>query len=154
MIKTSALKRVHFLRGWWCHDNDKLSLWQSDKYDGNRFHFQGVLQYQLKRMIQKMFLHIFALDLERYTSLENEYNHLVRFEISGHRKDSITLDHRRLNRVLNRHSRYPPLNMFAHWILESILLYIRNLEFQRKKKQVSSRQHSFYIQDCLKVYSP
>ncbi|XP_058622488.1 cation channel sperm-associated protein 2-like isoform X4 [Onychostoma macrolepis] len=58
-------------------------------------------------------------DLERYTSLENEYNHLVRFEISRHRKDSITLDQRRLNRVLNRHSRYPPLNMFAHWILES-----------------------------------
>lgn len=67
-------------------------------------------------------MHICVLDLERYTSLENEYNHLVRFEISGHRKDSITLDQRRLNRVLNRHSRYPPLNMFAHWILESILL--------------------------------
>ncbi|XP_058622490.1 cation channel sperm-associated protein 2-like isoform X6 [Onychostoma macrolepis] len=61
-------------------------------------------------------------DLERYTSLENEYNHLVRFEISRHRKDSITLDQRRLNRVLNRHSRYPPLNMFAHWILEKIIL--------------------------------
>lgn len=88
-------------------------------------------------------MHICVLDLERYTSLENEYNHLVRFEISRHRKDSITLDQRRLNRVLNRYSRYPPLNMFAHWILESILLYIRNLEFQKKKKQVISRQHSF-----------
>uniref|UniRef100_A0A673GB98 Cation channel sperm-associated protein 2-like n=1 Tax=Sinocyclocheilus rhinocerous TaxID=307959 RepID=A0A673GB98_9TELE len=72
-------------------------------------------------MIKKCFLHICVLDLERYTSLENEYNHLVRFEISRHRKDSITLEQRRLNRVLNRHSRYPPLNMFAHWILESSL---------------------------------
>ncbi|XP_016306606.1 cation channel sperm-associated protein 2-like isoform X3 [Sinocyclocheilus anshuiensis] len=61
-------------------------------------------------------------DLERYTSLANEYNHLVRFEISRHRKDSITLEQRRLNRVLNRHSRYPPLNMFTHWILEKIIL--------------------------------
>ncbi|XP_043084780.1 cation channel sperm-associated protein 2-like [Puntigrus tetrazona] len=58
-------------------------------------------------------------DLERYTSLENEYNHLVKFEISYHRRKNITLEQRRLNRVLNRHSRYPPLNMFAHWILES-----------------------------------
>ncbi|XP_026058457.1 cation channel sperm-associated protein 2 isoform X1 [Carassius auratus] len=58
-------------------------------------------------------------DLERYTSLENEYNHLVRFEISRHRKENITLEQRRLNRVLNRHSRYPPINMFAQWILES-----------------------------------
>ncbi|XP_042608604.1 cation channel sperm-associated protein 2 isoform X2 [Cyprinus carpio] len=63
-------------------------------------------------------------DLERYTSLENEYNHLVRFEISHHRKDNITLEQRRLNRVLNRHSRYPPLNMFANWILEIYVLEI------------------------------
>uniref|UniRef100_A0A671P351 Cation channel sperm-associated protein 2-like n=1 Tax=Sinocyclocheilus anshuiensis TaxID=1608454 RepID=A0A671P351_9TELE len=74
-----------------------------------------------KIMIKTNFLHICVLDLERYTSLANEYNHLVRFEISRHRKDSITLEQRRLNRVLNRHSRYPPLNMFTHWILESSL---------------------------------
>ncbi|XP_059391871.1 cation channel sperm-associated protein 2-like isoform X3 [Carassius carassius] len=63
-------------------------------------------------------------DLERYTSLENEYNHLVRFEISRHRKENITLEQRRLNRVLNRHSRYPPMNMFAQWILEIYVLEI------------------------------
>ncbi|KAI2648322.1 Cation channel sperm-associated protein 2 [Labeo rohita] len=57
-------------------------------------------------------------DQERYTSLENEYDHLVRFDVRRQKKDNITLEQRRLNRILNRHSRYPPLNMFAHWILE------------------------------------
>ncbi|RXN17237.1 cation channel sperm-associated 2 isoform X1 [Labeo rohita] len=60
-------------------------------------------------------------DQERYTSLENEYDHLVRFDVRRQKKDNITLEQRRLNRILNRHSRYPPLNMFAHWILESSL---------------------------------
>ncbi|KAK2867279.1 hypothetical protein Q8A67_025396 [Cirrhinus molitorella] len=60
-------------------------------------------------------------DQERYTSLENEYDHLVKFDTRRQKKENITLEQRRLNRVLNRHSRYPPLNMFAHWILESNL---------------------------------
>uniref|UniRef100_A0A672PF72 Cation channel sperm-associated protein 2-like n=1 Tax=Sinocyclocheilus grahami TaxID=75366 RepID=A0A672PF72_SINGR len=100
-------------------------------------------------MIKKCFLHICVLDLERYTSLENEYNHLVRFEISRHRKDSITLEQRRLNRVLNRHSRYPPLNMFTHWILESILLYIRDLVFQKKSKFKAAQFLNFYVLEII-----
>ncbi|XP_051975482.1 cation channel sperm-associated protein 2-like isoform X3 [Xyrauchen texanus] len=62
-----------------------------------------------------------VIDPERYRRLRKEDNHLVRFEINPQRPDIITTEKRRLNRVLNRHAKFPPLKMFAHWILESDL---------------------------------
>ncbi|XP_030621085.1 cation channel sperm-associated protein 2-like [Chanos chanos] len=38
--------------------------------------------------------------------------------MSPQREGIITEEDRRLGRLRNRHNRYPPLNMFAHWILE------------------------------------
>uniref|UniRef100_A0A673ZC09 Cation channel sperm associated 2 n=1 Tax=Salmo trutta TaxID=8032 RepID=A0A673ZC09_SALTR len=57
---------------------------------------------------------------ENYTSLMGKDTHqLVRFEISPQRDSTITMDRRRQGRLENLHANYPPLNMFAHWILES-----------------------------------
>uniref|UniRef100_A0A8L0DS96 Cation channel sperm associated 2 n=1 Tax=Oncorhynchus mykiss TaxID=8022 RepID=A0A8L0DS96_ONCMY len=57
---------------------------------------------------------------ENYTSLMGKDTHqLVRFEISPQRGSTITMDLRRQGRLENLHANYPPLNMFAHWILES-----------------------------------
>ncbi|XP_041692569.1 cation channel sperm-associated protein 2 [Coregonus clupeaformis] len=61
-----------------------------------------------------------VLDEENYTSLMGKDTHqLVRFEISPQRGSTITMERRRQGRLENRHVNYPPLNMFAHWILES-----------------------------------
>ncbi|KAM9568821.1 cation channel sperm-associated protein 2-like [Salvelinus alpinus] len=61
-----------------------------------------------------------VLDEENYTSLMGKDTHqLVRFEISPQRGSTITMDRRRQGRLENLHANYPPLNMFAHWILES-----------------------------------
>eukprot|EP00063_Salmo_salar_P005359 XP_013980194.1 PREDICTED: cation channel sperm-associated protein 2 isoform X1 [Salmo salar] len=61
-----------------------------------------------------------VLDEENYTSLMGKDTHqLVRFEISPQRDSTITMDRRRQGRLENLHANYPPLNMFAHWILES-----------------------------------
>nr|XP_046211847.1 cation channel sperm-associated protein 2-like [Oncorhynchus gorbuscha] len=61
-----------------------------------------------------------VLDEENYTSLMGKDTHqLVRFEISPQRGSTITMDLRRQGRLENLHANYPPLNMFAHWILES-----------------------------------
>ncbi|XP_015199002.1 cation channel sperm-associated protein 2 isoform X5 [Lepisosteus oculatus] len=48
-----------------------------------------------------------------------ESHQLVRFEVSPLRNDIITEEHRRRSRLKNRCARYPPLNMWAHWVLES-----------------------------------
>uniref|UniRef100_A0A8C8J5Z2 Ion transport domain-containing protein n=1 Tax=Oncorhynchus tshawytscha TaxID=74940 RepID=A0A8C8J5Z2_ONCTS len=57
---------------------------------------------------------------DNYTSLMGKDTHqLVRFEISPQRGSTITMDLRRQGRLENLHANYPPLNMFAHWILES-----------------------------------
>ncbi|XP_055788925.1 cation channel sperm-associated protein 2-like isoform X2 [Salvelinus fontinalis] len=61
-----------------------------------------------------------VLDEEIYTSLMGKDTHqLVRFDISPQRGSTITMDRRRQGRLENLHANYPPLNMFAHWILES-----------------------------------
>ncbi|XP_036806912.1 cation channel sperm-associated protein 2 isoform X1 [Oncorhynchus mykiss] len=61
-----------------------------------------------------------VLEEENYTSLMGKDTHqLVRFEISPQRGSTITMDLRRQGRLENLHANYPPLNMFAHWILES-----------------------------------
>ncbi|XP_070980900.1 cation channel sperm-associated protein 2-like [Oncorhynchus clarkii lewisi] len=61
-----------------------------------------------------------VLDEGNYTSLMGKDTHqLVRFEISPQRGSTITMDLRRQGRLENLHANYPPLNMFAHWILES-----------------------------------
>ena len=62
-------------------------------------------------------------DKDNYKSLMGKDTHqLVRFEISPQRGNiAITMDHRRQGRLKNCQSKYPPLNMFAHWIIESIL---------------------------------
>ncbi|XP_070296196.1 cation channel sperm-associated protein 2 [Salvelinus sp. IW2-2015] len=61
-----------------------------------------------------------VLDEENYTSLMGkDTQQLVRFEISPQRGSTITMDRRRQGRLENLHANYPPLNMFAHWILES-----------------------------------
>ncbi|CAB1323558.1 unnamed protein product [Coregonus sp. 'balchen'] len=62
-----------------------------------------------------------VLDEENYTSLMGKDTHqLVRFEISPQRGSTITMERRRQGRLENRHVNYPPLNMFAHWILEKV----------------------------------
>ncbi|CDQ60363.1 unnamed protein product [Oncorhynchus mykiss] len=89
-----------------------------------------------------------VLDEENYTSLMGKDTHqLVRFEISPQRGSTITMDLRRQGRLENLHANYPPLNMFAHWILESkifmniiVILIILNtivLEIQAGKKYQS-----------------
>ncbi|XP_063052372.1 cation channel sperm-associated protein 2-like [Engraulis encrasicolus] len=44
---------------------------------------------------------------------------LVRFEISTKRDKIVNMADRRRSRLKNVHSNYPPMNMFAHWIVES-----------------------------------
>ncbi|XP_035382788.1 cation channel sperm-associated protein 2-like [Electrophorus electricus] len=44
---------------------------------------------------------------------------LVAFDISAQRRTGITMEDHRLARLKTRHSKYPPLDIFAHWILES-----------------------------------
>ncbi|XP_019896019.1 cation channel sperm-associated protein 2 isoform X2 [Esox lucius] len=61
-----------------------------------------------------------VLDKEKYTSLMGKDSHqLVRFEVSPRRGHTITMECRRQGRLKTRYAKYPPLNMFAHWILES-----------------------------------
>ncbi|XP_046890527.1 cation channel sperm-associated protein 2-like isoform X1 [Hypomesus transpacificus] len=62
-----------------------------------------------------------VFDKDNYKSLMGKDTHqLVRFEISPQRGNiAITMDHRRQGRLKNCQSKYPPLNMFAHWIIES-----------------------------------
>ncbi|CAL8302433.1 unnamed protein product [Lota lota] len=48
-----------------------------------------------------------------------ETHNLVHFKVSSRRSEVVTEGCRRLARIQNRQSKYPPLNMFAHWILES-----------------------------------
>ncbi|KAL2093565.1 hypothetical protein ACEWY4_010877 [Coilia grayii] len=55
-------------------------------------------------------------------ALQGKDSHqLVRFEISPKRDTIIDMAERRRSRLKNRYTRFPPVNMFAHWIVESRL---------------------------------
>ncbi|KAJ7998374.1 hypothetical protein DPEC_G00222040 [Dallia pectoralis] len=63
-----------------------------------------------------------VLDKQKYTSLMGKDSHqLVNVDDSPRRNHGITMESRRQARLETSHAKYPPLNMFAHWILESIL---------------------------------
>lgn len=54
--------------------------------------------------------------------LKENPNGLVRFQVYS-TKDKIVLtrNDRRRNRVVNKNSKNPPIDMWAHWVVESIL---------------------------------
>ncbi|KAM6972947.1 cation channel sperm-associated protein 2-like [Aplochiton taeniatus] len=63
-----------------------------------------------------------VLDQDSFRRLQGKDTHqLVRFEINPQRGGSNTRGQRRQGRLKNRHTNYPPINMFAHWILASKL---------------------------------
>ncbi|KAK1787857.1 hypothetical protein P4O66_016337 [Electrophorus voltai] len=71
---------------------------------------RGLPKYTIKDLV----------DQELYTGLRGrDSHHLVAFDISAQRRTGITMEDHRLARLKTRHSKYPPLDIFAHWILES-----------------------------------
>ena len=65
-------------------------------------------------------------DKEKRKSMMKEGPHgLVRFQVySDKEKLLLTTNDRRKNRVKIKMSKYPPLDMWAHWVVESILYFM------------------------------
>ncbi|XP_067827240.1 cation channel sperm-associated protein 2-like [Heptranchias perlo] len=55
---------------------------------------------------------------------------LVRFDFNPVRNIDISSNHRQRNCLQNRYVKYPPLNMWAQWVLESILIKSIVISFQ------------------------
>uniref|UniRef100_A0A4W4EIB8 Ion transport domain-containing protein n=1 Tax=Electrophorus electricus TaxID=8005 RepID=A0A4W4EIB8_ELEEL len=74
---------------------------------------RGLPKYTIKDLVGML------TDLSGQWLLGRDSHHLVAFDISAQRRTGITMEDHRLARLKTRHSKYPPLDIFAHWILES-----------------------------------
>ncbi|KAL0973682.1 hypothetical protein UPYG_G00209510 [Umbra pygmaea] len=84
------------------------------------FHFQERLEEGQKQRGYPKYYSSDVLDEKKYTSLMGlDSHHLVRFKITPRRDQMITEEFRRLSRMKTSHAKYPPLNMFAHWMSEN-----------------------------------